>query len=416
MSERNPKRRKTTQTTLNFVPEFYTISIPKSQTTNIQKQKLTNNVQKSLFDFLPNISTKKKHSIKEINVSSDDNSNSNDENQFENSEDDESSDDSASSSDYELNDECQCGKEVKLDRKYRPKNLISHAKSSNCQIRKDMRCYFFLQMWKEYLLQCNEIYQNKWYLISKTCISMQSFKIFTSLAESMLLLILAYRKYYLTFSFFSWEHGTKAIEHVFGLARQIPSDDDIGDAIRIAYINVSSFMNLLGIKKINQESLRLVDSSSDLNENDNGEHNNLELIEDQNQIDNAASEIVRLSKLDENLKIFDTIRSNDDDESNSEGKNNQPTFINPTEKELEEEIFRNNNLPDVYQILSIRRSHDAYSRSDRIRGIRQQPGINLNIGSNDNVDRNTANHLITQLNSNDLNRQTVNNRTNRWLE
>ncbi|POG78532.1 hypothetical protein GLOIN_2v1766725 [Rhizophagus irregularis DAOM 181602=DAOM 197198] len=172
-------------------------------------------------------------------------------------------------------------------------------------------------------------------------------------------------------------------------------------------------MNLLGIKKINQESLRLVDSSSDLNENDNGEHNNLELIEDQNQIDNAASEIVRLSKLDENLKIFDTIRSNDDDESNSEGKNNQPTFINPTEKELEEEIFRNNNLPDVYQILSIRRSHDAYSRSDRIRGIRQQPGINLNIGSNDNVDRNTANHLITQLNSNDLNRQTVNNRTNR---
>ncbi|POG78531.1 uncharacterized protein OCT59_007391 [Rhizophagus irregularis] len=224
MSERNPKRRKTTQTTLNFVPEFYTISIPKSQTTNIQKQKLTNNVQKSLFDFLPNISTKKKHSIKEINVSSDDNSNSNDENQFENSEDDESSDDSASSSDYELNDECQCGKEVKLDRKYRPKNLISHAKSSNCQIRKDMRCYFFLQMWKEYLLQCNEIYQNKWYLISKTCISMQSFKIFTSLAESMLLLILAYRKYYLTFSFFSWEHGTKAIEHVFGLARQIVLD------------------------------------------------------------------------------------------------------------------------------------------------------------------------------------------------
>ncbi|CAB5208973.1 unnamed protein product [Rhizophagus irregularis] len=187
----------------------------------------------------------------------------------------------------------------------------------------------------------------------------------------------------------------------------------------------------------------IVDSSSDLNENDNGEHDNLELIENQNQIDNAASEIVRLSKLNENLKIFDTIRSNDDDESNSEEsenenenntidnshlnfikateiqyllENNQPTFINPTEKEPEEEIFRNNNLPDVYQILSIRRFHDAYSRLDRIRGIRQQPGINLNVSSNDNVDRNTANYLITQLNSNVLNRQTVNNRTNRWLK
>ena len=87
-----------------------------------------------------------------------------------------------------------------------------------------MRCYFFLQMWKEYLSQCHDIYQNKWYLISKTCISMQSFKIFTSLAESMLLIILAYRKYYSNFPFFPWEHGTEAIEHVFGVARQIVSD------------------------------------------------------------------------------------------------------------------------------------------------------------------------------------------------
>lgn len=203
-------------------------------------------------------------------------------------------------------------------------------------------------------------------------------------------------------------------------------------------------MNLLGIKKINQKSLRLVDNSLDLNENDDDEHDNLEIIDDQNQIDNAASEVVRLSKLDENLRIFDTIRSNDDDEGNSEGsesenenenitiddsrlnfikateihyllENNRPTFINSSEKELEEEIFRKNNSPDVYQILNIRRSHDAYSRSDRIRGIRQQPGINLNVSSNDIIDRNTANHLITQLNSNDLNRQTVNNRTNRWL-
>ena len=32
---------------------------------------------------------------------------------------------------------CNCSKEVKLDRKYRPKNLISHAKSNNCQVRSD---------------------------------------------------------------------------------------------------------------------------------------------------------------------------------------------------------------------------------------------------------------------------------------
>jgi hypothetical protein len=202
-------------------------------------------------------------------------------------------------------------------------------------------------------------------------------------------------------------------------------------------------MNLLGIKKINQKSLRLIDSSLDLNENDDDdEHENLELMEDQNQIDNAASEVVRLSKLDENLRKFDAIQNRDEGESSSEEsdnendnitvddthlnfikateiqyllENNQPTFINPPEKEPEEEIFRINDSPDVYQILNIRRSHDAYSRSDRIRGLRQQPGINLNIGSSDIIDRNTANHLITQLNSNDLSRQTNNNRTNRWM-
>ncbi|CAB5208976.1 unnamed protein product [Rhizophagus irregularis] len=200
MSEQSSKRRKTTQTTLNFVSEFYTTSIPKSQTTNIQKQKLTNNVQKSLFDFLPNISTKKKHFIKEINVSSDDNSNSNDEDQFENSEDDESSDDSASSSDYELNDEfinfplnicqkekklrhnkfflqlitpklvrCQCGKEVKLDRKYRPKNLISHAKSSNCRIRKDNQASVLKYFTKSITIQSSKK--------SKICIGLTNNKI-----------------------------------------------------------------------------------------------------------------------------------------------------------------------------------------------------------------------------------------------
>ena len=32
---------------------------------------------------------------------------------------------------------CNCDKEVKLDRNYRPKNLISHAKSNNCRVRND---------------------------------------------------------------------------------------------------------------------------------------------------------------------------------------------------------------------------------------------------------------------------------------
>ncbi|CAB4378337.1 unnamed protein product [Rhizophagus irregularis] len=65
------------------------------------------------------------------------------------------------------------------------------------------------------------------------------------------------------------------------------------------------------------------DDDIDLNENDDNEHDNLELINNQNQIDNATSKVIRLSKLDENLKIFDTIQSNDDDKSNSEESENE---------------------------------------------------------------------------------------------
>ena len=40
----------------------------------------------------------------------------------------------------------------------------------------------------------------------------------------MVLLIIAYRNFYSNFPFFPWEHGTEAIEHMFGIARQIVLD------------------------------------------------------------------------------------------------------------------------------------------------------------------------------------------------
>jgi hypothetical protein len=87
-----------------------------------------------------------------------------------------------------------------------------------------MRAYFFLLMWKEYLERCSNLHSSKWYSFSRSCISLQSWKIFISLAESMVLLIIAYRNFYSNFPFFPWEHGTEAIEHMFGIARQIVPD------------------------------------------------------------------------------------------------------------------------------------------------------------------------------------------------
>ena len=50
----------------------------------------------------------------------------------------------------------------------------------------------------------------------------------------MVLLIIAYRDFYTNFPFFPWEHGTEAIEHIFGLARQIVPDFTYYEFYKIA--------------------------------------------------------------------------------------------------------------------------------------------------------------------------------------
>ncbi len=87
-----------------------------------------------------------------------------------------------------------------------------------------MRAYFFLHAWKNYINKCAILHSAKWYNMNKSCISTQSFNIFCSLAESLVLLVLAHRDYYPKYPFFPWEHGTEALEHLFGIARQLMPD------------------------------------------------------------------------------------------------------------------------------------------------------------------------------------------------
>ncbi len=181
---------------------------------------------------------------------------------------------------------------------------------------------------------------------------------------------------------------------------------------------------------------------------DNVKNNESDTLEEQIcKFEDAASDIIRLSKLDETLNEIlgeecenDIEENNEGSETNENGnecdnerenlnlaefiksteiqyilENNGPINIRLPDNEPEESIFRKDGTVDVYQILSIRKSHEAYSKSDRIRGINQKPGVNLGINSNDQIDRNTANHLITQLNSNDFSNQIIRNRNKRWL-
>jgi len=86
-----------------------------------------------------------------------------------------------------------------------------------------MRGYFFLNMWAEYIENASQFY-NSTFSISKNFISSQSFRIFTSLVESLILLIISHREFYSLYPLYLWEHGTEAIEHLFGISRQITND------------------------------------------------------------------------------------------------------------------------------------------------------------------------------------------------
>ncbi|EGF98712.1 uncharacterized protein MELLADRAFT_95462 [Melampsora larici-populina 98AG31] len=65
---------------------------------------------------------------------------------------------------------------------------------------------------------------------AQNCISPQSFKIFSTLATSLLQLILAHREFYPTTPFLPWKHGSEPCEHIFGWMRIISPRFTVLDA------------------------------------------------------------------------------------------------------------------------------------------------------------------------------------------
>jgi hypothetical protein len=97
---------------------------------------------------------------------------------------------------------------------------INHA----VRIKMVMRSYFFLNIWLDYINQCIRQHSKQFFSAAKSFISSQSYDIFQSLSESMVLLILAHRDYFANFPFIPWEFGTEALEHLFGISRQLVED------------------------------------------------------------------------------------------------------------------------------------------------------------------------------------------------
>jgi len=87
-----------------------------------------------------------------------------------------------------------------------------------------MRSYFFLEIWEEYIKKAASFHSHVWFSIQHSFVSLQSNHIFKSLAESLVLLVIAHRDFYSKFPLLPWEHGTEALEHIFGIARRLVPD------------------------------------------------------------------------------------------------------------------------------------------------------------------------------------------------
>ena len=96
---------------------------------------------------------------------------------------------------------------------------ISHVQRAKMVI----RLRFFLMGWRAYIVAHPD------YSVNVQFISCESFDIFITLADSLLSLIIVYRKYYPRYPFLPWLHPTEACEHVFGVLRQIKKDFTFND-------------------------------------------------------------------------------------------------------------------------------------------------------------------------------------------
>ena len=94
------------------------------------------------------------------------------------------------------------------------------------------RAYFFLHLWRFHIETIAYFYPNHMSL-AHNFLAPQSFNIFTSLTESLLLLIKAHREFYPTFPLLLWKHGTEACEHFFGVARQLHNDFKYNDILNL---------------------------------------------------------------------------------------------------------------------------------------------------------------------------------------
>ena len=116
------------------------------------------------------------------------------------------------------------------------------------RIRMVMTGYFFIQLWRIHIEFLSQKYPDFISLL-QNFLANQTFAIFTSFCESLVLLIKAHREYYLQIPFLPWYHGSEPVEHFFGIAHQLNLDFDFADLIQMLP-KISQYTKALRSKKL----------------------------------------------------------------------------------------------------------------------------------------------------------------------
>lgn len=81
-----------------------------------------------------------------------------------------------------------------------------------------LRAQFCLMAWRHF------VKTHPAYSLNIHFISLESFDIFRTLCDSLISLVILYRKHYPAYPLLLWLHSTEGVEHVFGLLRQLKKD------------------------------------------------------------------------------------------------------------------------------------------------------------------------------------------------
>ena len=119
-----------------------------------------------------------------------------------------------------------------------------------------MTGYFFIQLWRIHIEILSQKYPD-FISLRQNFLANQTFAIFTSLCESLVLLVKAHREYYPQIPFLPWYHGSESVEHFFGIARQLNPDFDFADLIQMLP-KISQYNKALRSKKLSFDQEKTV--------------------------------------------------------------------------------------------------------------------------------------------------------------